>query len=1699
MRWGKVTVRILLKMLVAIVGVLLIVTLLLNVPAVQTYLTSHISNYLEKKLETVVRVEGVKIALPKTVVIKGLYIEDQNRDTLLLLGELGINVSLFGLLRNEVNAKSVHLETLVSHVHRKAPENEFNFQFIIDAFSPTDTLPVSKQEPEGDTKPWDFSVSEVNLKKINVSYYDDEVGIDARLQLGELNIDVGKIDPFEMIFMVEDLAMKNTMGTVVMWDVEYKNQEGENPVEPDSTNTGYRLPEVGLKNLLIENVNLSYKHRDWQYDFRADIGNLEFESEKVDLNEQEIKVNTLFFRDSDLSASMPLTSENPASLPTIDSTNISGPVTFTEIPNPFPDWDISVKGLDLNKINLKLNDVNSSASGEGMDVYNLQVDDLALELKGASITSKDVAAKIGKLSFAEKSGFNLINLACEVSASDQSVNIQKLKIKTPYTNIRADATVKMASISSLIDNAANTHISFDLEKSTLGIKDVLLFVPSLAENDYIENMRGLSPTAKIIANGTLQDLQFDVVELNIDEGIGVQLSGKVKNLIDYNRLSFDINLDTLYTNKSSLYGLLDSAIFNGIAIPQKIGLYASAAGTSDSLSAKLKCNTSFGDFNADAYFFNPGDGLRDTFNLDLKVKNFDADEYIADTTLGLVNLELGANGSGVLSDSISADVLANILQPGYMGYQYGDILLSASMRDSTFKVSLESDDPNATFNFNANAILTKGQYHLDLDLDLPVLNLRALNFVSDQIALKTHLNVNVNYRDLDNLDAEIMFSHFDIFQNGLLMPVTSASIITKLTPDSSQLNVQSPYLDMDIKSNISSVEMEPVFRSAIQKYFNLKDTMGLPPGKNLEFEIQFTRNESVNLPFLPEIKKLNINTFSGQYNSNRNQLVVKLDAPELIYNDIEVDSILVLLEGAEDSLSVQVGFKKLSIDSLYINRALARGEIRNGEISSTLKIENDTGLPEFLVASNVEVTDNDFRIGILPEGLIFGGERWQVPPGNFLMITQDSIYSENFSFGNQEQQLEVIINDNDADLLFDNFNINNLTGIFTYGDQQKLMYGGLDGKVGFPGQANDNHLLADIQFKELYILDTLAGNLEIKTDYKADLLVFDVKLDNALNKIFLGGSINQKLKDIDLKMTLGLSDISRLERFTLGEVSQMSGAIDGELEINGTLDDPDPQGYITFKNSKFNITKLNFATTLENESLRFDKRGIHFDEFVILDDEKDELILNGSLLTKNLKDFAFDLHVHTDKFKPVYSTSEDNSRFYGTLLMGADFKIKGDMDIPNIEANININKETNLTYVLPGSEIEIITPEGTVNFVNPNPGLDSLFTGETGDYFTDSIISKFQGLDLSANLKLHPEAKFTLVIDPTSGDYLTVGGNAFLNFSSDQSGSQSMTGIFEVSDGFYQISFYGLVKKSFTIEPGSSIAWSGRPMDANLNITAKHIVRTASTALVANESGSLSQAELNMFKTRLPYEVLLNIRGFLSEPKVSFNIDLAEKDLINYPMVASKLARLNTPEMQSELNKQVFALLVTGTFIADNPVASSGTTTENIATTAARNSVNGILADQLNNVSNQYIKYVDLNFGLTTFEDYSSGSGDTRTELDVQVSKKFMDDRLVVEATGTFDLEGDNKKYTGQTSQHMYGEFSVTYDLTESREYKIRAFRENAYDIFDGEIAYSGFALIFEKSFDSIKRKDKKKKSKNKKKRNKDGVKEEEIGNDDNK
>src|SRR5688572_14100016 len=169
----------------------------------------------------------------------------------------------------------------------------------------------------------------------------------------------------------------------------------------------------------------------------------------------------------------------------------------------------------------------------------------------------------------------------------------------------------------------------------------------------------------------------------------------------------------------------------------------------------------------------------------------------------------------------------------------------------------------------------------------------------------------------------------------------------------------------------------------------------------------------------------------------------------------------------------------------------------------------------------------------------------------------------------------------------------------------------------------------------------------------------------------------------------------------------------------------------------------------------------------------------------------------------------------------------------------------------------------------------------------------------------------------------------------------NLSGRYAISEGSYDLSFYKLVKRKFAIVQGSSITWSGDPYNGSVDITALYEVETSPIDLVSSQTDN--PEDMNKYKQRLPFEVYLIMKGRLLSPEISFRLDMPENKQNAFGgNVYAKIQDLNTRE--SELNKQVFSLLVLKRFMSENPFASQGSDFE----ATARTSVSRLLTEQLN-------------------------------------------------------------------------------------------------------------------------------------------------------
>src|SRR5689334_1883219 len=129
--------RIVLKTVLFIVVLFIVVVLLILTPPVQNFLRKKAVTYLENKLHTKVQVGRIYIGLPKKIVVEDVYLEDQKKDTLLSAGSVKLDMAILKLIfKQKVEINSIKLDNITARVNRLGSDTSFNYQFIVDAFSP---------------------------------------------------------------------------------------------------------------------------------------------------------------------------------------------------------------------------------------------------------------------------------------------------------------------------------------------------------------------------------------------------------------------------------------------------------------------------------------------------------------------------------------------------------------------------------------------------------------------------------------------------------------------------------------------------------------------------------------------------------------------------------------------------------------------------------------------------------------------------------------------------------------------------------------------------------------------------------------------------------------------------------------------------------------------------------------------------------------------------------------------------------------------------------------------------------------------------------------------------------------------------------------------------------------------------------------------------------------------------------------------------------------------------------------------------------------------------------------------------------------------------------------------------------------------------------------------------------------------------
>ena len=865
--------------------------------------------------------------------------------------------------------------------------------------------------------------------------------------------------------------------------------------------------------------------------------------------------------------------------------------------------------------------------------------------------------------------------------------------------------------------------------------------------------------------------------------------------------------------------------------------------------------------------------------------------------------------------------------------------------------------------------------------------------------------------------------------------------------------------------------MGSIIQKAIEPYFSTADSAGTV-SRTAPYDFTF-HADIVNSPvlkaFVPDLQKLDSVNLQSHF-TDSSGWNADLHAGAVYVGENHIKN-LVLNAGTEDS-SLIAGIKA---DEIVAGKSLAmfatslHTNIHNNNIDFTLNIRDKAEKSRYIVNGLFrQPAKGEYVFSLNPDSLLLNYSNWTLSPENNIHIEKDDLHATNFTLSKNEQQLSVnsVSAGKNAplDISFNNFKIATLTG-FAQPDST-LADGILNGKITVSNIIQQPVFVGNLDVKDLSIKKDTVGNVQVAVNNKvADTYNADISVTGHGNDIHLSGNYFTNSSTFDATLDIRKLPLTTAQAFSGGAIRDASGAVNGQFNIAGSTDKPSVDGELNFDKAAFNLSMLNNIFRGDREKIAVNKEGIRFNKFSVKDSAGNALSVDGLAATQNFKNYNFDLDIRADNFRALNSTKKDNKLFYGQLYFDTRLKVKGTESSPAVDGRLSVNNKTKMTIVLPQNEPGVVDREGIVVFVDKDaPASDSLFRASYDSLNTSSL----QGMDISVNIDVDKAADFTLVVDEGSGDFLNVKGEAQLNAGIDPSGKINLSGSYELESGSYDLTF-NFIKRKFNIEKGSKIVWEGEPTDASVDITAKYTANTAPLDLVKNQlAADVSSTQRNMYLQKLPFDVILKMGGKLLKPTISFDIMLEEdkatgvsNDIVSD--VKTKLELLRQED--AEMNKQVFALLLLNRFVADDPFKSSSSTS---TSTMVKQSVSKLMTEQLNRMAADIIKGVDVNFDVNASDDYTTGERQSRTDLNVGLSKRLLNDRLTVTVGSNFELEGPEN--SSQQPVNLAGNVSLNYRLSEDGRYMLRGYRKNEYEgQIDGYVVETGIGFTITLDYNRFK------------------------------
>lgn len=1561
-----------LKVLMWILIVILLIPVLLYVPFIQDFVKDIALKEVAAATGMTIEVDRFRLKWPLRVELEGVTVVEAAGDTMLRAGDVKVNVGMLQLMKLDI--------------HADGEFSDVRYQL---------GTPDSVMYLVADVKRFRLEPSSYDLKNQHIDVSR------ARLDGGDVTLLFNGTDTTSTpVDTTASMPLVIKAGLIELHDINYRMS-----MLPVIDSLGANVPVAVLRDGLI------------------------------DMGKKSIHASLL--RVDSISATYLTPSPEWLEAHPVDSTLVTAADTVVTPSDEM--WVITGDSVRLTG-RQAVYAVRGAVPVPGLDMNYLQADDIDIRVDSFYNRGVAIDVPLRRLAATERCGLKL-DASGRFSMDSVAMKAEQFSITTLFSQFNFSAMMGMG------DFASDPSLPLQLKAiAKVGLPDVEMALPSMVPMlKTVPRYNDMVVEADVA--GTVSDLSVDLISASLPGYMNVEMRGNVTDMMNPDNIGGRIDIEGNLKNVNFIKPtVLEAKLAKQVNIPP-IRLAGRVDMNRGAIKGNLDAYTGGGAVLLDAAW----NGRVESYDVDLAMQEFPVGSIMPELGFGNISATADVKGKGYdpmsPRTSIVADVDVTSIE--YQKVVYSNLRAWAQLDSGKVDAGVISMNHDANFDLSVNGTITKDAYEAEFEGDVRNLDLMGLKMSPTMskgaFAIKGKGRM-VPKQNIIDADVKVTGLTWDMPDMSLSTPELDASLASNdstmtVTLQNESLNtILIAECPLDSFTTRITSTMALLDRNIAAKRIDIDSIQkSLPP-----FVLDFKSGSKSILSGLLEPSKTSFKNLSLNV---RNDSLMRMtgDAYGIAVGDTHIDSVTfnAFQHGKYLVFRASMNNRPGTFDDFaHVN---ASGFIANENLSVFVKQSNIKDETGFKLGVNLSAADSVITLRMTPLKPVIGYKTWSINPDNIISVNLIKKHIDaNLNLANGDSHLKIFTEHVEGETEGQEDIVVSASGI-QLADWLSLSpfappvegVAGADIRLAWNAEEKSITGNGDVSLDNLYYGGERVGSflldLGLATDASGvvnastSLMVDSLKVITAVGKLNDSTAVNPFMLDFSMIHF----PLRIVNPFLPPGVARLSGMLNGEMDVTGTIASPTFNGYLDFDSTAVLVDMIGTEFAFSDEKIPVDSNVVNFNNYTISAKNDNPLFINGTVDMKNLVSPVIDLDMKARNMMIVDSKKKKNVDVYGKAYIDLDAAVKGNLDFMRVNARLDLLEGSNVTYVINTMTDNLAglsaSDDDMVHFVQ--------FADTAAVNLADTVAQSGMAMMLDAQLIVSQGTTINVDISANGQDKAQIQGTANLNFSMSPFSDMRLTGRFNLDNGFVRYTPPLMSQKLFNFESGSYVAFNGDMMNPILNLHAHDTMKANVT-----ESGQDSRL--------VNFIVALNVTGTLNNMDVGF--DLSTNDDLT---VQNELETMS-PEQRAN---QAMNLLLYNVYTGPGTKASAN---------LSGNPLFSFLTSRLNTWAANTIKGVDISFGIDQYDRTADGATSTTTSYSYRVSKSLFNDRFKIVVGGNYSTDANMDE---NFSQNLINDISFEYMLNRSGSMYVRLFRHVGYEsILEGEVIQTGVGFVYRRKLASL-------------------------------